>query len=305
MSFLNNKSSKITDDALTILQENLIDHVNHLSEVIGPRNLDYYSSLNKASQYISQKMIEYGAEPVLQNYKCKGKLVNNIIAEKKGARFPDEIIIVGGHYDSVMDSPGADDNGTAIAALIELIRLLKDFPNQRTVRFVAFTLEEPPHFGSGKMGSLVYAKSCYKKKENIIAMIALEMLGYFTDEPMSQQYPFPEMLMAYPERGNFIAVVGNKQSEELTNKFADLLKETSLIKTETLIADASVPGVDLSDHASFWRYNYPALMITDTAFYRNPYYHTTEDKIDFLNFKVFAKLVYGLAFAIKKLNESQ
>jgi len=108
--------------------------------------------------------------------------------------------------------------------------------------------------------------------------------------------------MAYPERGNFIAVVGNKQSEELTNKFAGFLKETLIIKTEILIADASVPGVDLSDHASFWRHNYPALMITDTAFYRNPYYHTVEDKIDYLNFRVFSKLVFSLARAIEKLD---
>jgi len=297
----NKNSSKRTNDTLSLLQDNLFDHVNYLSETIGPRNLDYYASLKKASQYIFQKMAEYGIEPVLQNYKCKGKQVNNIIAEKRGERFPDEIIIVGGHYDTVMDSPGADDNATAIAAMLEMIRLLKDFPNQRTIRFVAFTLEEPPHFGTGKMGSLVYAESCYKKRENIIGMIALEMLGYFTDEPMSQQYPFPAMRMVYPERGNFIAVVGNKQSEELTIKFADSLKETSLVKTETLIGDASVPGVDLSDHASFWQYNYPALMITDTAFYRNSYYHSTEDKIEYLNFKVFAKLVYALALAIKKL----
>jgi len=303
MNFNNQLKSSLPEKELKNIQDNLTRHVEVLSIKIGQRNLGNYYSLNKSSQYIFQKMTEYGAEPIFQNYKCKGKQINNIIAEKKGERFPDEIIVVGGHYDTVMDSPGADDNATAIAALIELIRLLKDFRNQRTIRFVAFTLEEPPHFGTGKMGSHVYAKSCYKKKENIIGMIALEMLGYFTDEPMSQQYPFPEMRMVYPERGNFIAVVGNKQSEELTNKFANSLKETSLIKTETLIADASIPGVDLSDHASFWRYHYPALMITDTAFYRNPHYHTTEDKIDYLNFKIFTKLVYGLSFALKKFDQ--
>ena len=303
MNFYKDSHSEKIHQQLVQIQNNLNKHVKYLSEAIGARNLEHYMSLNKTSRYIQNQMKEYSTEPTFQTYKCRRKEVQNIIFEKLGDRFPEEIIIVGGHYDSVLDSPGADDNATAIAALLELIRLMQNFRNQRTIRFVAFTLEESPYFASGKMGSQVYAKSCYERKENIVCMIALEMLGYFTDEPMSQQYPFPEMLMTYPERGNFIAVVGNKPSEQLTKQFANCLKETSLIKTVTLIADASVPGIDLSDHSSFWKYNFPALMITDTAFYRNPYYHTTEDKIEHLNFKILANLVYALTAAIKNVDQ--
>ena len=136
-------------------------------------------------------------------------------------------------------------------------------------------------------------------------MIALEMLGYFSDEPKSQSYPIKEMLFAYPERGNFIAVVGNKDSENFTEKFSAHLKQTSQIKVEMLIGDTSIPGVDLSDHASFWKCDFPALMLTDTAFYRNIYYHTAEDKIDHLDFRRFSKLTAGLVEALKSLDQQK
>jgi len=296
------QSQKILEHTLQHIKENLFDHVVHLSEIIGPRHVSCISSLNQAANYINKIMTQYHLPPQRQTYLVENNPVCNLIVEKTGWKYPEEIFVIGAHYDTVFDSPGADDNASGVAAVLELLRMLRDYANQRTLRFIAFTLEEPPFFDTDLMGSTVYARQCRHNGENIIGMMSLEMLGYYTDAPMSQQYPVKEMTMIYPERGNFIGIVGNRRSESLTRFFSKSLKETNMIKLETLVADLPAPGIDLSDHASFWQQGYPAFMVTDTAFYRFPLYHTAEDRIGHLNFKKFSRLVYGLTIAVKKLD---
>jgi len=296
---------KISWRDLRILRNRLYAHVDVLSNEIGPRNLQHDSALNKTGDYIAEQMKLSSQHFSAQQYHHHKKSIQNLILEQSGQNKPEEIIVIGAHYDSVLDSPGADDNATGIACLLELIRMLHHYNNNRTLRFVAFTLEEPPFFGTEQMGSQVYAKSCKENEEDIVAMIALEMLGYYSEKRGSQQYPLPYMKAQASDKGNFIAVVGNDQSRQLGIGFAEKLKETSLIKTETVIPRSSVYGIDLSDHSSFWKYNYPAIMITDTAFYRNPHYHEASDTIDKLNFRYFARLVYGLAYALEQLDRKE
>lgn len=303
MNFRKKTVTKIRWRDFRALRKRLHAHVYKLSYEIGPRNLQHYSALNKTQAYITEQMILHNSNFLIQQYHYEKKMISNLIVEKIGQHRPDEIIIVGAHYDTVLDSPGADDNATGIACLLELIRLLHNYNNQRTLRFVAFTLEEPPFFGTDQMGSDVYARSCKEKNENIVGMIALEMLGYYTEKRRSQNYPLPDMVGQYSDRGNFIAVVTNDQYGQLAIDFAEKIKEVSLIKTKTIIPNFHIHGIDLSDHSSFWKYNYPAIMITDTAFYRNPHYHEVSDTIDTLNFKYFTRAVYALGYALKKLDQ--
>lgn len=285
------------------LRKRLYAHINMLSNEIGSRNIENYSALTKAQTYIAEQIMSQTNNLSVQKYSLNEKIFNNLIVEKTGHERPEEIIIIGAHYDTVINSPGADDNASGIACLLELIRMLHNYNSHRTLRFVAFTLEEPPSFGTEQMGSDVYAKSCKDKNENIVGMIALEMLGYYTEKRGSQKYPLPNMKGIYPDKGNFIAVIGNEHSRHLAHLFSKGINETLLIKTKTSIAGTQIHSMNLSDHASFWKYNYPAIMITDTAFYRNPHYHEGSDTIDTLNFKYLTRLVYSLAYAIKKLDE--
>lgn len=305
MKFRKKLKLKIRWQDVRKIQNRLYTYVDVLSNEIGPRNPQHYDALNQASDYITEQMSRRNSNLQVQQYVYNKKKFKNLICEKSGLHKPGEIIIIGAHYDTVLDSPGADDNATGVACLLALIRMLHHYDNHRTLRFVAFTLEEPPFFGTEQMGSHVYAKLCKEKDENIVAMISLEMLGYYTEKPGSQKYPFPDMKGQYSDRGNFIAVVGNDQSRQLGNDFADKIKETSLVKTETIIHGSSVHGIDLSDHSSFWKFDYPAIMLTDTAFYRNPHYHEASDTIDTLNFKYFTRLVFALSYALKKLDQAE
>jgi hypothetical protein len=303
MNFRKKTVTKIRWRDFRSLRKRLYAHVYMLSNEIGPRNLQHYSALNKTQAYITEQVILHNSNVSIQQYHHEKKLISNLIVENIGQHKPEEIIIVGAHYDTVLDSPGADDNATGIACLLELIRMLLQYNNNRTIRFVAFTLEEPPFFGTDQMGSDVYARSCKEKNENIVGMIALEMLGYYSEKRRSQNYPLPDMVGQYSDRGNFIAVVTNDQYGQLAIDFAEKIKEVSLIKTKTIIPNFHIHGIDLSDHSSFWKYNYPAIMITDTAFYRNPHYHEISDMIDTLNFKYFTRAVYALGYALKNLDQ--
>ena len=302
MNFRKNSDSKITKKQLRILRRKLYRHVHVLSDEIGSRNLSHYECLNKAAQYISDEMKSVDGNFSTQDYICDKKEVANLLFEKTGNTYPDEILIIGAHYDTIQESPGADDNATGIAALLELIHLVHDYPNSRTLRFVAFTLEEPPYFGSEMMGSRFYAKHCFEKQENIVGMIAFEMLGYFSEKTKSQKYPISSMTQKFPNTGDFLAVLGNNQSEQLSKKITLFMRETSLLEIGSFIPYSYIPGNDLSDHSSFWIYNYPAVMITDTAFYRNPHYHEITDTIDKLNFRYFAKAVFSMVHMLKKLD---
>jgi Zn-dependent M28 family amino/carboxypeptidase len=288
--------------ALPEIKDNLQCHVLALAEEIGARNLSFYGNLEKAAQYIEKEFTDMGYPVMKQTYQVEGKSTANLIAQKNGSANTDEIIVVGAHYDTILSSPGADDNASGVAGLLELARLWKEEAGKKTVRFVAFTLEEPPFYKTDRMGSRVYAKSV--KNENITAMICLEMLGYYTNKDKSQEYPLSFMKAIYPPIGNFIAVVGNFSSRSLVKRVEKTFKKSTSTPVESISAFEFVTGVDFSDHASFWDEGFPAVMITDTAFYRNPHYHAESDLPDTLDYSTFAQTVWGLYHTLFALDNN-
>ncbi len=282
------------------METNLKNHVIKLSNEIGERNYIYYDSLNKAADYIIEEFKEYGYIPQMQSYNIGDRIYKNIIAAKTGNIKPQEIVIIGAHYDSVVGSPGGNDNGSGVSALLELSRLCFKSDTARTIKFIAFVNEEPPFYLSGDMGSRIYARDAKKRGEDIKAMISLETIGYYSEHPNSQSYPLFYSFF-YPDKANFIAIVGNFKSRRLVKRIKDAFKRNSAFNIESAVAPEIVPGVNFSDHDSFWRYGYQACMITDTAFYRYPYYHTQEDTYEKIVYDKFAEVVKGLYYATLEL----
>lgn len=286
--------SPLTADEI-LLRGALEKHVMVLGEDIGERNVWHHNALQKAAVYIEETLQAFGYTVTLQEFEAKGKTVRNLEVEISGTRWPHEIVLIGAHYDSVHGSPGANDNATGVAALLEIARLLAENPPARTLRFVAFVNEEPPFFYTDEMGSYVYARRAYQRGDNIIAMISLETIGYYSDVEASQQYPLPLYSLLYPDTGNFIAFIGNLASRSLVRQSLDSFRSHTAFPSEGIAAPGGLPGIYWSDHWSFWQHGYPALMVTDTAPFRYPYYHTaadTPDKIDYLN---LTRIVAGLA----------
>lgn len=284
------------------IRKALRHHVDVLSNEFGPRNFQHYGALTKTAAYIEQQMQRCSGIRSVQDFEVEDKCYRNLTFEKLGKTKSDEIIVVGAHYDTVVNSPGADDNASGIAGLLEICRLLETYENQRTIRFVAFTLEEPPFFATENMGSHVYAQACRQKGENIICMIALEMLGFYSRQKNSQRAPFAVPNKKYSHRADFIALIGNQASQQIARQIANFLRQPLLIKTEAYIPHSYSAEIELSDHASFWKQNYPAVMITDTAFYRNPHYHEPTDTIDTLNFRYFTRVVFSLSQTLIQLD---
>lgn len=284
---------------LKTIRKNLYQHVDVLANQICERNLHNEGSLQKTVDYISEQMSRSSLDVKHVDFSFDNQSFTNIVAEKKGN---EQIFIIGAHYDTVEDSPGADDNATGIASLLEMIRLFNDFDNKRTYRFVAFALEEPPFYGTSRMGSQVYAELCKQRNENVLFMTSLDMLGFFLDKKNSQRYPQPDLALKHPSRGNFISVVGDPESRQLLKIISKSISKFTSIPIEPFIAHRSTPGVSLSDHASFWKFDFRALMITDTAFYRNPHYHLPDDTIDTIHFKKFSNLVNGLVQAYQEFD---
>lgn len=274
--------------------ENLYKHVHYLTVRIGSRSVNEYEKIKETKDYIETVLKDLGFDYTFQTYQCMGNAFSNIIVTIPGQKEPEKIFIIGAHYDTVLGTPGADDNASAVATLLEMCRLLKGYLPSKTLKLIFFVLEEPPAFRTSYMGSYVYAKKAKENKEKIYGMISLEMLGYYNNIKGAQMYPLPLMGFFYPKVPNFIGVVGNLKSRKLVNKIANSIKKNSPIPVETLSTIKCVPGVDFSDHGSFWKMGYPAVMITDTAFYRNPNYHTPDDTIETLDFDQMAKLLQGL-----------
>ena len=224
----------------------------------------------------------------------------NVEVEIVGATRPDEVVLVGAHYDSVAGAPGANDNGSGVAALLELARLMRESKPARTLRFVAFANEEMPFHRSAAMGSWQHARRCRARSEAVVAMFSLETIGYYSDRPGTQRYPFPLSLF-YPSTGNFIAFVSNLASRGLLHDAIASFRRHAAFPSEGIAAPAFIPGVDWSDHWSFWEEGYPALMVTDTALYRYPHYHTQEDTPDKVDCDRLARVVKGLEGMLRDL----
>lgn len=286
----------------TEIKTNITRHVYYLADEIGERNVIAYEPLQRTAQYIENNLRDSGYEVKLQEYTVQMRKVRNLIAEIPGGGKANEIVVIGAHYDTVYDCPGADDNSSGVAALLELARMLKDSHPTRTVRFVAFVNEEPPWFQTDDMGSLVYAEQAHKLKENIVAALSIETIGMYSDAEGSQQYP-AGFKSLYPSKGNFVAFIGNLGSRGLVRDAVRSFRASVKFPSEGSAAPTAVPGVGWSDHWSFWQEGYPAIMITDTAIFRNPNYHQPTDKPDTLNYDRMARVMYGLVRVVADLGK--
>lgn len=290
------------------LEKNLRRHVYRLANEIGERNIyspDTIKALHAAEAYIQQTFESAGYEVTRQEYTVEGVRSANLEVTIPGHKHPKEIILIGAHYDSVMGSPGANDNASGVAALLELARLFRQTTPARTIRLVAFVNEEPPLFYTEQQGSMVYSKMARRRGDNIRLMMSLETIGYYRDEPKSQHYP-PPLSLFYPDTANFVALVTNLRSRSIMHKFAHAFRKVSTFPLEHLATFSFIMGVDWSDHRSFWKRGYPALMVTDTAFYRYPYYHSAQDTADKVMYGKLAELtesLYAATLELAKLNK--
>jgi Zn-dependent M28 family amino/carboxypeptidase len=258
------------------------------------------AELEAAAQYIEKTLAGAGHAVATQRFVSGPSEVRNVEVEIRGGTRASEIVVVGAHYDSVSGAPGANDNGSGVAALLELARLVKDAKPARTLRCVLFVNEEPPFDRTDVMGSRVYARRSRARGENIVAMLSLETIGYYSDAPGSQRYPFPFGLF-FPSTGNFVAFVSNLSSRALMHETLASFRRHAEFPSEGVAAPAFVPGIDWSDHWSFWREGWPALMVTDTAPYRYPHYHSGEDTPDKVDYERLARVVTGLHGMLREL----
>lgn len=279
-------------------QDALWDDVQAIAGAIGERNMPEQAALDRTKQYVEDAFRRDGYEVHGEDFTVSSARATNVVATLAGKS--DEIVVVGAHYDTVPGAPGADDNTSGVAALLELARAFAKENPRRTLRFVAFANEEPPYFWTERMGSLVYARACVARHDRITAMLSLESIGYYSDAKGSQHYPFP-MRLFYGNRGDFVGFVGNTSSRALTREVVRTFREHAAFPSEGAALPALVPGVGYSDQWSFWQVGYPALMVTDTAMFRNPNYHTSHDTPGTLDYARLARVVGGLREVVAEL----
>jgi hypothetical protein len=294
----NNKNMNTREIPKEGIAKRLYEDVRFLTSIQPARSYENKESLEKVSDYIMKEFRKLKCEAEFQEFKADGKTFRNVIASfgpRDGQR-----IIVGAHYDVCGDQPGADDNASAVAGLLELARMVDSLPVKPSCRvdFVAYCLEEPPYFATDYMGSAVHAKSLYDNHVPVKLMICLEMIGYFSDKPGSQNFPDPALSKLYPDKGNFIIVVGRTGEEDETAKVKVLMQKSSDIGVESINLPQQLALAGLSDHRNYWKYGYRAVMINDTSFLRNPNYHKKSDTIETLNFDKMAEVVKGVLGAI-------
>jgi len=282
------------------LSGRLRGHVAALAGVIGARGRHRPDAYAAARDYIRRELTGAGYRVAEQVFPCHGVEVANLEVVREGRDRALPCWVVGAHYDTVAGSPGADDNGSGVAALIEIARALWPLAPERDVRLVAFANEEAPFFAGPAQGSMVYAEALAAAGTRVHRMASLEMLGYYDTAPGSQRYP-PLMKRFYPDRADFIGLVGNLASRGAVKELAAAFRGGSPFPCETLAAPEWVPGVALSDQYAFWRRRIPAVMVTDTAFYRNPHYHTASDLPETLDYERLAAVTAGLAGAFARL----
>jgi len=289
-----NALSTMTVDELALKK-----HVEKLSIDFYPRNHLELENLNKTAAYIKHHFKNAGANVEIQNFDASGKTYKNVIAvlgKGKGRK-----LIVGAHYDSSGLTHGADDNASGVAGLIELAYLLAKYPIDREIELVAYTLEEPPYFRTQYMGSYVHAEKMNKENQVIEGMISLEMIGYFSEETNSQDYPSPLLNIFYPSVGNFITVVGSLDQLNFTKAIKTGMKGATNLPVYSINAPESLPGIDFSDHGNYWLFGMNAVMISDTAFYRNHEYHQVTDTADRLDYQKMTKVVIAVFEAMKRI----
>ncbi|MGZ8226237.1 MAG: M28 family peptidase [Methylococcaceae bacterium] len=285
---------------IEITAQQLRRHVYELAGVIGEHNIYHPDALNAAADYITGQWRQQGYNVHKQSYVVQGIECSNLEINCPGKNGGDEVILIGAHYDSVLGSPGANDNGSGVAALLELSRLFKQVQPTVNLRFVAFVNEEPPFFFWNNMGSMIYAKAAKERRDRIRFMISLETIGCYKNLSGSQSYP-PLLKYFYPDAGNFITFVSNLNSRSVMRRCAKTFASVTDFPMQSIASLTIIPGVSWSDHLAFWRLGFKAFMITDTAFYRYRYYHTAEDTPDKLNYVPFAEMTNGLFLMLNAL----
>jgi hypothetical protein len=285
--------------ARTVDPSRLEAHVRKLSTELSPRDMAHPESLDQVAAYIKNEFSQTGAYVSEQVYRVRGKSYRNVIAHFGPET--EERIVVGAHYDTAGELPGADDNASGIAGLIELARLLSQQQLKVRVELVAFSTEEPPYFGTTGMGSYVHADSLRQQNVRVRAMFSLEMIGCFSDAPNSQLFPAGFLSALYPSTGNYIAVVGRLSDASLVRRTKAAMRNAAPLPVYSINAPQFVTGVDFSDQRNYWHAGYNAVMITDTAFYRNRNYHTADDTAEKLDYKRMAMVVEGVYATVSEL----
>jgi Zn-dependent M28 family amino/carboxypeptidase len=276
-------------------------HLQVLTETIGERSVRFPETLSRTAEYIKNFYQEIGLSSHSEPYDYRDFEVANVVAEVTYGSKPARRYLVGAHYDSVAGTVGADDNASAVAVQLEIARNLQTLCDQKeidlAVKFVSFALEEPPAYGTRFMGSRVYAKKARREQQKIDGMVCLEMVGYTCYAPGCQKYPFPLQFFGYPKEGNFIGLVGNFKSGEFAAAMLNAFQKNPELPAVKLMVPFNgwiLPSVRLSDHASFWDQGFKAVMVSDSAFYRNPHYHLASDKMETLDYNFMAELVKSL-----------
>jgi hypothetical protein len=277
----------------------------HIARVAAAEhNVVHYAELENVAAYLEDVLASYGYRPGRQEFAVQGRMVRNIdaVIEPAPGNPDPEVIVVGAHYDSVFGSPGANDNATGVAAVLELARLLADLRDKgnKRIRLALFVNEEPPYFKTDSMGSLRYARALAERRERVIAMYSLETLGYYSSEPGSQKYPFPFGLL-YPNRGDFVAIVGTVSSRPLVWRTIRSFRSHTKFPTIGGVAPGFVPGIDWSDHWAFGQLGFQAAMVTDTALFRYPHYHLGGDTPDKVDTGMLARAVKGVERVVRDL----
>jgi len=289
------RDARISGEKVMISTENLKWHLQNIQFDRSPYH--HYPELEQAAQYIKGEFVKVGLDAKEDSFQWEGKSYKNIVAEKEGIISPHRVLILGAHYDTVPGSPGADDNASAIAVLLEVARNIQGVPLECTVRLIAFCLEE-----YGYVGSAHYVESLKKGKEEILGMISLEMVGFTGPRQNYPPYLNPKY---YPNVGDFIAIIGNERSKELLEKVCQSFKtHIPQIPLEFIVVPGNGEGMEevrLSDHSAFWDQGISALMVTDTGFLRNPNYHHPSDRIETLDFEFMRKVAIGIFYSIVEL----
>lgn len=294
-------------DPQAALRDELRRDVRWLSLDLGERNaLFSYTNLNAAADGIRAAFTNAGwsvrtVDYTPDHWATRGRMCRTIEAEHHGRMAPETIVVIGAHYDTVDGTPGADDNASGVATLLALARRLATWPPDRTLRLVAFVNEEPPFFFSRNMGSYVYAAECRKRGDSISAMLSIESVGRYSDLPDSQRYPTPLLARVFPTTGNFIGFIGNTPSRQLVWDALGSFRRHTQFPSEGAALPGLIAGVGWSDHWAFWQFGYPAIMVTDTAPFRNAQYHQAGDTWDRLDYERLARVADGLVEVVRDL----
>jgi len=276
-------------------------HLKSITKTEKARNYKNLNTLNSVAAYIHDEFTQYADTTYYQNYEVEGVEYKNVIAVFGNKNTSS--VIVGAHYDVCGDQEGADDNASGTVGLLELARMLQGKQLKHRIELVAYTLEEPPFFRTEHMGSYVHAKALKESNREVYGMVCLEMIGYFDNRKNTQDYPFGLLSLFYGNRGDFITVVNKFGKGKFSSLFSSTFKKLAAVKTKMFTGPQALQGIDYSDHLNYWKFGFSALMITDTAFYRNKNYHKKTDQMHTLNINKMANVIDGVYNTLLSVNK--